>query len=116
MDFKEFADLLTLDVDAILAVASYLSVGIFALVQDLKVLGLVTDSGSLGKVTLLISAVFGAALVAGYYFPQVLPVITLLYSLIIGVSAAGLGYKYLASPILKKLFPGIPLSTDDLNE
>lgn len=89
------------------------TVAIFVLVtvQGLKVFGVI-NVGNEGKAALITAAVVGAALAAGLVYPPIQGYITLALQVYIGTVVGGLGYKYIAKPVLENFAGNI--SAEDL--
>jgi hypothetical protein len=115
MDLGSFVAQLSVDFDAVTALAGVMAVGVFAFVQALKVFGILTEPTWTGRAALIVAAVEGALVVLGYFFPAFIPVGLIIYGTAIAVSAAGLGYQYLAKPIIGALFPSAAIASDELN-
>lgn len=115
MSLADFVGLLQVDFDAVAALAAVMAAGVLAFVQALKVFGVLKTAEGTGRAALIIAVVEGLLVVAGFFFPAFIPVGLIVYGTAIAVSAAGLGYQYLAKPILTRLFPDIALSSDELS-
>ena len=115
MSLAELVASLQVDGDAVVALAGAMALGIFALTQALKVLGVLTDPVVTGRIALVIGGAEGALVVAAYFFPAFVPVGMIVYATVLAVSAAANGYQYLAKPFLSRLFPGASFSSEDLS-
>lgn len=115
MDFGEFVAQLSLDWDAVLTLAGFLAVGIFGTIQTLKVLRVVKDQRQAGIASLTVAGLLGSLVVGGYFFPAFLPVGLAVYGIVLATDAAALGYKYLAKPVVTRLFPKAEVSVSDLS-
>lgn len=115
MDFAEFVAQLSLDWEAVITLAGFLAVGIFGTIQTLKVLHVVKDESQAGRAALVVSGLLGALVVGGYFFPAFMPIGLAMYGIVLATDAAALGYKYLAKPVVTRLFPKAEISTSDLN-
>ena len=82
-------------------------------VQGLKVFGIVKTAAVAGRAAILLALIFGVAFAAGELFEEALPYIELAFITFAGAMVAGLGYQYVAKPILEKF--GIDVSSEDLN-
>ena len=115
MGLQAFVELLKVDGAAIASLAGFMSLGIFAFVQALKVLRVLKTSEATGVAALAIGGVEGALVIAGYFLPAFVPVGIVIYAVAIAVSTAALGYEYLAKPIMGSARPEAPVSTEDFN-
>lgn len=115
MNLADFVALLELDWAVVGALASAMSVGVLAFVQALKVFHILQTPERTGQAALIIAGVEGSLVVAGYFFPVFVPVGLIIYATAIAASAAGLGYQYLAKPLVKAFFKNALLSSDELN-
>ena len=85
---------------------------VFVAVQGLKVFKFVSDEASIAKAAVITALVGGVGFAAAELYAPAAPYITLAFQLFISTMVAGLGYKYVVSPILEKF--GVPVSTKDL--
>ena len=89
------------------------AVGVALGVQGLKVFGFVKDAAAAGKAAILLALIFGVRAAAGVLFPEALAYIELAFATFAGAMVAGLGYQYVAKPVLEKF--GIAVSSESLN-
>jgi hypothetical protein len=115
MDFAEFVSMLEANWDAVIQLAGILAVGVALTVQTLKVTVPAINEARVGYVALGTAAVLGALVTAGYFFPQFVPVGMAIYGIVLAADFAALGYKYLAKPILSRVFPKAEITTNDLS-
>ena len=82
-------------------------------VQGLKVFGVVNDAARAGRAALIIALSVGVGVAAGELFPVAQPFIELGLGTFAGAMVAGLGYQYIAKPILESF--GIDVSSESLD-
>ena len=116
MGLAEFVASLQINSEAVLALAGFLALGVFAVTQAVKVVGIAQDAVAAGRVALGVAGFLGTLTIVGYLFPAFLPMGLIVYSTLIAISAAANGYQYLVKPLASRLFPGIAVSSVDLNE
>jgi len=80
-------------------------------VQGLKVFGFV-DGTSAPRAAIVLALLFGVGVIAGSVLPEVAEYIDLAFATFAGAMTAGLGYAYVARPLLEKF--GIDVSASDL--
>lgn len=107
--------LLNIDLGVVAALAGVLAIGVFLIVQALKVYGVVKDAVWAGRAALIAGFVLGLLAVGVVAFPQYAELIVVGYVIFLGTASAGLFYEYLAKPILTKLFGDGFWSASDLN-
>jgi hypothetical protein len=115
MDFAEFVSMLEANWDAVITLAGILAVGVALTVQTLKVTIPAITEARVGYVALGTAAVLGVLVTAGYFFPEFVPVGMAIYGIVLAADFAALGYKYLAKPILGRVFPKAEITTSDLS-
>ena len=81
-------------------------------VQGLKVFGFV-DGTTAPRAAIILALLFGVGVIVGSVLPEVEEYITLGFSTFAGAMTAGLGYAYIARPLLENF--GIDVSASDLN-
>lgn len=111
---EELVALFNINFELVAALAGVFSVGVFLYLQGFKVLGLVKN-GDAGIWALGIAGVIGVLAGVAHFVPAASGIIVLIYSLSLSVVISALFYKYLAVPILKAVFPDLPISTEELN-
>jgi hypothetical protein len=82
-------------------------------VQGLKVFGVISDAIRAGRAAILLALAFGVLFAVAEMLPDAAVYINLAISTFAGAMVAGLGYQYVAKPILEKF--GINVSSEDLN-
>ena len=115
MDFAEFVSMLEANWDAVITLAGILAVGVALTVQTLKVTVPAINEQRVGYVALGTAAILGGLVTAGYFFPEFVVVGMAVYSIVLAADFAALGYKYLAKPVLGRVFPKAEISVDDLS-
>lgn len=115
MNLTEFVALLSVDFDAIVALAGLMAVGIVAVVQTLKVLQIAVDIRAIAYTALSVAVAQFVLVLLGYFFPTFVTLGLFIWGSVLAVAVAVNGYKY-ASPIIERLFPGAELSTERLSD
>ena len=82
-------------------------------VQAFKVFGFVGGEDA-PRAAILVALIFGAGGVAGEIFPEIQPYLVMAMTYFAGAMIAGLGYEYLAAPLLEKF--GLKIRSSSLNE
>ena len=90
-----------------------IAVGVFLVVQALKVFGFV-NGDSAGKAAIITALVFGAFAAVGLVYPPALQYVELGFQVFVGAMVAGLFYEYIAKPILEGF--GGNISAKDLSK
>jgi hypothetical protein len=88
-----------------------IAIGVAVTVQGLKIFNFV-DGKSAPKAAVLSALFFGLGVAAGEIFPVASPFIELAFVTYVGAMLSGLGYEYIAKPVLEKF--GIAVSSSDL--
>ncbi len=115
MNLTEFVALLAVDFDAVLTLAGLMAVGIFAVVQTLKVLQIATTAQQVAIVALSTGGTLLVLVILGYFFQDFITIGLVIYGAVLALAVAVNGYKYAFKPITGWLFPDAEVSTESLS-